>query len=187
MNTRRAQKILEGHSGNSVIWVRTLQTASALIRWRGHFVLKLLFWQLSYNGTGDFCGNQKKRMYNGQSGFVWCLCCWGQSGPGHARVFVGPEWRSQRRGGLCVDGQHGVLSVLHAGDEPWNPSAGLRWRAGGGENLRQRDHQTDADHRCQVHVFSILWEDISYWNENIYWRDSLFTAFIAIYASQCES
>ncbi|XP_056131009.1 guanine nucleotide-binding protein subunit beta-like protein 1 [Lampris incognitus] len=31
LNTRRAEKILEGHSGNSVIWMNTLQSTDALI------------------------------------------------------------------------------------------------------------------------------------------------------------
>lgn len=32
LNTRRADKIVEGHSGNSVIWVSTLHTSDTLIR-----------------------------------------------------------------------------------------------------------------------------------------------------------
>lgn len=59
-----------------------------------------------------------------------------QSGTGHAGVSVGSEWRSQWDGGLCVDWQRWILSVLHAGDEPWKLPAGLRRTADrGGETL----------------------------------------------------
>lgn len=33
LNSRRAEKVLDGHGGTSVIWVSTLQTAENLIRW----------------------------------------------------------------------------------------------------------------------------------------------------------
>lgn len=33
LNTRRAEKVLDGHGGTSVIWVSTLQTAENLLRW----------------------------------------------------------------------------------------------------------------------------------------------------------
>lgn len=32
LNTRRAQKIIEGHSGSSILWVNTLQATDTLIR-----------------------------------------------------------------------------------------------------------------------------------------------------------
>lgn len=32
LNSRRAEKIFEGHSGSSVIWVSTLQSTDTLIR-----------------------------------------------------------------------------------------------------------------------------------------------------------
>lgn len=58
----------------------------------------------------------------------------GQSGTGHAGLSVGSERRSWRAGGLCVDRQRWILSVLHAGNEPWDVSAGLCWRTDrGGE------------------------------------------------------
>lgn len=48
LNTRRAEKFLDGHGGTSVIWVSTLQTAENLIRWGSMWgnlqYLKLFFW-----------------------------------------------------------------------------------------------------------------------------------------------
>lgn len=37
LNSRRAEKIVEGHSGKPVIWVSTLQLTDALIRSGEHF------------------------------------------------------------------------------------------------------------------------------------------------------
>lgn len=58
-----------------------------------------------------------------------------QSGSRHAGLRVGSEGRSQRGGGLCVDWQRRILSVLHAGDQPRKLPARLRWRADGGGAL----------------------------------------------------
>lgn len=43
LNSRRAEKIIEGHSGSSVMWVSTLQSTEALIRSGGRFASCLHF------------------------------------------------------------------------------------------------------------------------------------------------
>lgn len=86
---------------------------------------------MALSGCGG--GQQKLQMCN-WSALVPLLV--GQSGSGHAGASVGPEPRTQRRGGLGVDGQRWILPVLRPGQEPWKLPAGLRWEGdGGGENL----------------------------------------------------
>lgn len=87
---------------------------------------------MAVSGVGG--GQQKQQTCDCWSALVPLLV--GQSGSGHAGACVGPEPRSQRRGGLGVDGQRWILPVLRPGQEPRKLPAGLRWKGdGGGENL----------------------------------------------------
>ncbi|TWW60749.1 Guanine nucleotide-binding protein subunit beta-like protein 1 [Takifugu flavidus] len=83
LNTRRAQKILEGHSGNSVIWVSTLQTASALIS-QGRD-MQVCLWDLT-EGRSDVVDS----VWTGSVGF--CQCCTLEMNPGnYLLAFAGEQ------------------------------------------------------------------------------------------------
>uniref|UniRef100_H3DH85 Guanine nucleotide binding protein (G protein), beta polypeptide 1-like n=1 Tax=Tetraodon nigroviridis TaxID=99883 RepID=H3DH85_TETNG len=83
LNTRRAQKILEGHSGNSVIWVNTLQTTSALIS-QGRD-MQVCLWDLS-EGRSHVVDS----VWTGSVGF--CQCSVLERSPGSSLLaFAGKE------------------------------------------------------------------------------------------------
>ncbi|KAM4617038.1 guanine nucleotide-binding protein subunit beta-like protein 1 [Polymixia lowei] len=73
LNTRRAEKFLEGHSGNSVIWVSTLQSTEALIS-QGRD-MRVCLWDLS-EGRHDVSDS----VWTGSVGF--CQCSLLETGPG---------------------------------------------------------------------------------------------------------
>eukprot|EP00066_Takifugu_rubripes_P008512 XP_003974756.1 PREDICTED: guanine nucleotide-binding protein subunit beta-like protein 1 [Takifugu rubripes] len=83
LNTRRAQKILEGHSGNSVIWVSTLQTSSTLIS-QGRD-MQVCLWDLT-EGRSDVVDS----VWTGSVGF--CQCCTLEMNPGnYLLAFAGEQ------------------------------------------------------------------------------------------------
>ncbi|XP_071381773.1 guanine nucleotide-binding protein subunit beta-like protein 1 [Centroberyx affinis] len=73
LNTRRAEKVLEGHSGNSVIWISTLQSTNALIS-QGRD-MRVCQWDLS-EGRGEVTDS----VWTGSVGF--CQCSLLETSPG---------------------------------------------------------------------------------------------------------
>ncbi|KAA8592960.1 hypothetical protein FQN60_018415, partial [Etheostoma spectabile] len=100
LNTRRAQKIVEGHSGSSVIWVSTLQATDTLIS-QGRD-MQVCLWDLSegrsalmdsvWTGSVGFCqpsmletspGTLCTLAPDAKLGMVMCIKLWQpDSGPG---------------------------------------------------------------------------------------------------------
>ncbi|KAF3850569.1 hypothetical protein F7725_012341, partial [Dissostichus mawsoni] len=64
LNTRRAETVVEGHSGNSVVWVNTLRGTDTLISSQGRD-MRVCLWDLSegrravldslWTGSVGFC------------------------------------------------------------------------------------------------------------------------------------
>ncbi|KAM3867919.1 guanine nucleotide-binding protein subunit beta-like protein 1 [Diretmus argenteus] len=73
LNTRRAEKVVEGHSGNSVIWISTLQSTDALIR--SGRDMRVCLWDLS-EGRGEVTDS----VWTGNVGF--CQCSVLETSPG---------------------------------------------------------------------------------------------------------
>ncbi|XP_067084263.1 guanine nucleotide-binding protein subunit beta-like protein 1 isoform X1 [Osmerus mordax] len=73
LNTRRAEKVLEGHSGSSVIWLDTFQSRESLIS-QGRD-MRVCLWDLS-EGRGLLLDS----LFTGSVGF--CCCGLLQTGPG---------------------------------------------------------------------------------------------------------
>lgn len=73
LNSRRAEKIVEGHSGNSVIWVNTLPTSDTLIS-QGRD-LRVCLWDLS-EGRSEVVDS----VWTGSVGF--CQCSLLETSPG---------------------------------------------------------------------------------------------------------
>eukprot|EP00064_Thunnus_orientalis_P007355 superscaffoldBa00000810_g7375 len=66
LNNRRTEKILEGHSGSSVIWVSTLQSTDTLISSQGRD-MQVNLWDLS-EGRSDIVDS----VWTGSVGFCQC-------------------------------------------------------------------------------------------------------------------
>uniref|UniRef100_A0A4W6EMS6 Guanine nucleotide binding protein (G protein), beta polypeptide 1-like n=1 Tax=Lates calcarifer TaxID=8187 RepID=A0A4W6EMS6_LATCA len=74
LNSRRAEKIVEGHSGSSVIWLSTLQSTDALIS-QGRD-MQVCLWDLR-EGRNEVVDN----VWTGSVGF--CQCSLLETGPGN--------------------------------------------------------------------------------------------------------
>ncbi|KAM3611821.1 uncharacterized protein V6R79_024563 [Siganus canaliculatus] len=83
LNTRRAEKIVEGHGGSSVIWVRTLQTADNLIS-QGRD-MRVCLWDLG-EGRSELVDS----VWTGSVGF--CQCSSLEMSPGnYLLAFAGEQ------------------------------------------------------------------------------------------------
>ncbi|XP_030274162.1 guanine nucleotide-binding protein subunit beta-like protein 1 isoform X2 [Sparus aurata] len=83
LNTRRAEKIVEGHSGNSVIWVSTLQETDTLIS-QGRD-MQVCLWDLS-EGRSEMVDS----VWTGSVGF--CQCSTLETSPGnYLLAFAGQQ------------------------------------------------------------------------------------------------
>ncbi|XP_076125932.1 guanine nucleotide-binding protein subunit beta-like protein 1 [Alosa pseudoharengus] len=65
LNTRRPEKVLEGHGGSSVIWVNTLSRETVLSQGRD---MRVCLWPLSEGRGGEVCDS----LYTGSVGFCQC-------------------------------------------------------------------------------------------------------------------
>lgn len=148
LNTRRPERVLESHAGNSVIWLQALKESSTLIRYILSFVVCMFINMfISTPESGEVESHKMK--------YAWCYsfhsevvcavlislhlwsCMFCQSGSGHTRVRVGSVWRPRRSDRLSPHGQCGLLSMLSAGDSTGIFFTGSpHWTHGGGETLK---------------------------------------------------
>ncbi|XP_041644535.1 guanine nucleotide-binding protein subunit beta-like protein 1 [Cheilinus undulatus] len=83
LNTRRAQRIMEGHSGNSIIWVSTLQATNTLLS-QGRD-MQVCLWDLN-EGRSEVVDS----VWTGSVGF--CQCSVLETSPGnHLLAFAGQQ------------------------------------------------------------------------------------------------
>ncbi|KAM7018315.1 guanine nucleotide-binding protein subunit beta-like protein 1 isoform 1-T2 [Tautogolabrus adspersus] len=83
LNTRRAERIVEGHSGNSIIWVSTLRAAHSLIS-QGRD-MQVCLWDLS-EGRSEVVDS----VWTGSVGF--CQCSMLETSPGNQLLaFAGQQ------------------------------------------------------------------------------------------------
>ncbi|XP_076006765.1 guanine nucleotide-binding protein subunit beta-like protein 1 [Genypterus blacodes] len=85
LNSRRAEKVLEGHSGNSVIWVSALQSSDVLIS-QGRD-MRVCLWDLS-EGRSEVTDS----VWTGSVGF--CQCSLLETGPA-SRLLACPGAQTQ--------------------------------------------------------------------------------------------
>ncbi|CAJ1068393.1 guanine nucleotide-binding protein subunit beta-like protein 1 [Xyrichtys novacula] len=122
LNTRRAKKIVKGHSGNSIIWVSTLQSTDALIS-QGRDMLVCL-WDLS-EGRSEMVDS----VWTGSVGF--CQCSMLEMSPGnHLLAFPGEQTEEIKiiqlpsKTPVCTlvpDAKVGMVMCMKL----WQPDSGL--------------------------------------------------------------
>lgn len=122
LNTRRAERIVEGHSGNSIIWVSMLQTTDALIS-QGRD-MQVCLWDLS-EGRSEVVDS----VWTGSVGF--CQCSVLETSPGnHLLAFPGQQTEEikiielQRKTPVCTltpDAKVGMVMCIKL----WQPDSGL--------------------------------------------------------------